>query len=138
MFEEKNHWDVLLEAVKETDNKDEKETEKEVEKETEDEVNVFKAYKYILAYRSSVFKKMFENEMEEKKTNHVLIESIAEYVFKEMLRFIYIGKVFNINKLAFELIQAADRYDVPHLKRCEQLIRRISIDNCIEYFIFAL
>lgn len=52
MFKEKNDWDILSEVVKETDNKDEKETEKKVEKETEDDqVEVFKAYKCILAYR---------------------------------------------------------------------------------------
>lgn len=75
--------------------------------------------------------------MEEKKNNHVLIEGIAEDVLKEMLRFIYTGKVFDIDKLAFGSIQAVDRYDVPHLKKCEQLIRSISIDHCIEYFSLA-
>lgn len=56
-----------------------------------------------------------------------------------MLRLIYCGKVFNLNKLAYESIQAAEKYNVHQLKKiCEaELIRSISVGNCIEYYVLA-
>ena len=69
----------------------------------------YKAHKAILAARSAVFAAMFEHEMEEKKHNRVEIRDMDKDVLGEMLRFIYTGKANNLDKLADDLLAAADK-----------------------------
>lgn len=52
---------------------------------------------------------MFEHEMEESKQNRVLISDVEHEVLKEMLRFIYTGKAPNLDKMADDLLAAADK-----------------------------
>lgn len=52
---------------------------------------------------------MFEHDMEENELNRVVITDIHQEVLKEMLNFIYTGKVFNLNKMAQSLLAAADK-----------------------------
>lgn len=69
----------------------------------------FQAHKAILAARSPVFAAMFEHEMEERKQNRVAITDVDHEVLKEMLRFIYTGKAPNLDKMADDLLAAADK-----------------------------
>lgn len=69
----------------------------------------FPAHKAILAARSPVFAAMFEHEMEEKKQNRVDITDVEHEVMKEMLKFIYSGKSPQLEKMADELLAAADK-----------------------------
>ncbi|KAH8358947.1 hypothetical protein KR093_003435 [Drosophila rubida] len=69
----------------------------------------FQAHKAILAARSDVFAAMFEHEMEERKLNRVAITDVDHEVLKEMLRFIYTGKASNLEKMADDLLAAADK-----------------------------
>lgn len=69
----------------------------------------FQAHKAILAARSPVFAAMFEHEMEERKQNRVAITDVDDEVLKEMLRFIYTGKAPNLEKMADDLLAAADK-----------------------------
>uniref|UniRef100_A0A1A9VF19 BTB domain-containing protein n=1 Tax=Glossina austeni TaxID=7395 RepID=A0A1A9VF19_GLOAU len=69
----------------------------------------FQAHKAILAARSDVFAAMFEHEMEERKLNRVAITDVDHEVLKEMLRFIYTGKAPNLDKMADDLLAAADK-----------------------------
>lgn len=69
----------------------------------------FYAHKAILAARSPVFAAMFEHEMEEKKQNRVDITDMDHEVMKEMLKFIYSGKSPQLEKMADELLAAADK-----------------------------
>ncbi|XP_045072366.1 speckle-type POZ protein-like A, partial [Coregonus clupeaformis] len=69
----------------------------------------FKAHKSILAARSPVFSAMFEHEMEESKKNRVDISDVDPDVFKEMMGFIYTGKAPNLEKMADNLLAAADK-----------------------------
>lgn len=69
----------------------------------------FFAHKAILAARSPVFNAMFEHEMEEKKQNRVEITDMEPEVLKEMLKFIYSGKVSQLEKMADDLLAAADK-----------------------------
>lgn len=69
----------------------------------------FPAHKAILAARSPVFAAMFEHEMEEKKQNRVDITDVEHGVMKEMLKFIYSGKSPELEKMADELLAAADK-----------------------------
>lgn len=52
---------------------------------------------------------MFEHEMEERKQNRVAITDVDHEVLKEMLRFIYTGKSPNLEKMADDLLAAADK-----------------------------
>jgi len=52
---------------------------------------------------------MFEHEMEERKHNRVAIMDVDHEVLREMLRFIYTGKVTNLEKMADDLLAAADK-----------------------------
>lgn len=61
------------------------------------------------AARSPVFAAMFEHEMEERKQNRVAISDVEHEVLKEMLRFIYTGKASNLDKMADDLLAAADK-----------------------------
>lgn len=52
---------------------------------------------------------MFEHEMEERKQNRVTINDVDHEVLKEMLRFIYTGKSPHLEKMADDLLAAADK-----------------------------
>ena len=69
----------------------------------------FQAHKALLAARSPVFAAMFEHEMEERKHNRVDITDVDHEVLREMLRFIYTGKTNNLDKMADDLLAAADK-----------------------------
>lgn len=56
-----------------------------------------------------MFAAMFEHEMEERKQNRVAISDVDHEVLKEMLRFIYTGKAPNLEKMADDLLAAADK-----------------------------
>jgi speckle-type POZ protein len=66
-----------------------------------------------LTARSPVFAAMFEHEMEERKQNRVAITDVDHEVLKEMLRFIYTGKAPNLDKMADDLLAAADKVSSP-------------------------
>lgn len=55
---------------------------------------------------------MFEHEMEERKQNRVTINDVDHEVLKEMLRFIYTGKSPHLEKMADDLLAAADKVSV--------------------------
>ncbi|NXI22867.1 SPOP protein, partial [Sterrhoptilus dennistouni] len=99
----------------------------------------FKGHKAILAARSPVFSAMFEHEMEESKKNRVEINDVEPEVFKEMMCFIYTGKAPNLDKMADDLLAAADKYALERLKvMCEDaLCSNLSVDNAAEILILA-
>lgn len=57
---------------------------------------------------------MFEHEMEERKQNRVAITDVDHDVLREMLRYIYTGKSQNIEKMADDLLAAADKVCKPN------------------------
>ncbi|MFT7808616.1 speckle-type POZ protein-like A isoform X1, partial [Arapaima gigas] len=99
----------------------------------------FKAHKSILAARSPVFNAMFEHEMEESKKNRVDISDVDPDVFKEMMGFIYTGKAPNLDKMADNLLAAADKYALERLKvMCEEaLCSSLSVENVADILILA-
>lgn len=68
-----------------------------------------KAHKAILAAHSPVFKAMFKCAMKEKSKSRVEIKDLTIDVAKEMLKFIYTGKIGSIDGFAEGLLQAADK-----------------------------
>lgn len=99
----------------------------------------FHAHKNILATKSPVFAAMFEHPMKEKLNSEVEIGGIDQKVFKEMLRFMYVTKVDDIENIADRLLVAADRYSLEALKTmCEEtLIANLSRENAVEYLRIA-
>lgn len=65
--------------------------------------------KILISARSPVFAAMFEHEMEERKRNRVDITDVDHEVLREMLRFIYTGRAPNLEKMADDLLAAADK-----------------------------
>ena len=100
----------------------------------------YKAHRNILAVRSPVFAAMFKHDMKEKLKGIVEISDFDKDVIKEMLRFIYTGKVLNLDKMADGLLVAAKKYNLDRLKAmCEQAIyTRLSIQNALETLITAV
>ncbi|XP_065226729.1 speckle-type POZ protein-like [Planococcus citri] len=103
----------------------------------------YPVYKGILAARSAYFRAMFRenNDMIENTTNVVDLSKskIRPEVFEELLRFIYSGKVNNLDTLAYELLPAADMYQLKELmEMCEEtLFQQFSKDNVIKILILA-
>jgi len=99
----------------------------------------FNAHKSILASRSPVFGAMFEHEMEERKQNRVEIIDMDKDVLSEMLKFIYTGRSANLDKMADDLLAAADKYDLERLKMmCEEsLSANLSNDTAADILILA-
>ncbi len=77
--------------------------------------NNFQAHKAILASQSPVFNRMFESDMREKSSNVIEIEDIDSNVVSDMLTFLYAGTAPNVNTLAKGLLNAATKYELPHL-----------------------
>lgn len=109
---------------------------------------------------------MFEHEMEERKQNRVAITDVDHEVLREMLRFIYTGRAANLERMADDLLAAADKvcflslvllscflnllyvvltlffraqYALERLKvMCEEaLCNNLSIDNAADILILA-
>ena len=77
--------------------------------------------------------------MEERKHNRVEISDVDHEVFREMLRFIYTGKAANLERMADDLLAAADKYALERLKvMCEEaLCTNLSTENSAEVLILA-
>ena len=56
-----------------------------------------------------------------------------------MLKYIYGGKIENLEDKATKLLAAADQYDLKLLKKkCEELLcKSLNISNCLDYLILA-
>ena len=68
-----------------------------------------KAHKAILVAHSTVFAAMFEHECVEKRDGKVKITDISLEALKQLLRYMYTGKVCWTEDREYELFQAADK-----------------------------
>lgn len=93
-----------------------------------------KAHKSILVSRSSVFSAMFSSNMKESRENIIKITDIDYDAMKEVLRFMYCGRVKHLDKLTKHILKAADKYDIINLKiMCEETLKKsINLNNCCE------
>lgn len=74
------------------------------------------AHRAILYEKSDVFARMLVAPMKESATNEVIIEDMEGAVVLELIRYIYTGSADNIDELAMDLIDAAEKYQLPDLK----------------------
>ena len=66
---------------------------------------------------------MFEHDMEEAKHGRVEVKDVDSEVMDQMLRFIYTGKAPDLERMAAELLAAADKYALDRLKVGEKQFR---------------
>lgn len=98
----------------------------------------FPVHRNIIAIRSDVLDKMLISQFSEMK--QAVIEDVNGDTLKEMLRFIYTGKVENLENVAFQLLYAAWKYNLPELKSiCDDyFIGKISTESVCELFLEAV
>lgn len=89
------------------------------------------AHRAILVARSEMFRAMFDHEMNEKKTNQVILDDIDGEVLSAMVHFMYTDTVPNLSSLAESLLMVADRFGLTKLKMmCEEhLLKAIDINT---------
>ncbi|KAJ8680752.1 hypothetical protein QAD02_016539 [Eretmocerus hayati] len=97
------------------------------------------AHKIVLVTGSEVLAAMFEQDPRENRENVIKIKDVKFEVMFELIRFIYTGQVFNIEKIVKELLIAADKYQVCELKtKCSKYLSRLlSNYNVLELLTFA-
>merc|ERR1719187_474644 len=100
---------------------------------------VFRCHKAILGAKSPVLKAAFVHNMVEKATGKINIDGIESSTVEDMLKYIYGGKIDNLDEKATKLLAAADQYDLKLLKKkCEELLcKSLNISNCLDYLILA-
>lgn len=88
------------------------------------------AHKGQLAASSPVFFAMFQNDWGENQTGKIKITDFSYSTFKEMLRFIYTGRIEEEENLE-ELMGAAHKYDIQNLiKVCEtKLGKKVNLES---------
>ena len=89
-------------------------------------------HKAILAARSATFARMFENEQSSNATL-IEIEDFNREVMTEVLRYIYTGKVNNLETMAVELLKAAVKYELEELKSISEnfLRENLNLQNVV-------
>jgi len=99
----------------------------------------FRAHRVILAARSPVFRAMFSHNMQETKSNEVIIKDIEGDVLEELIRFIYTNKVNDVAKIARPLLAAADKYALESLKTmCESaLISQMTVEDVADTLVLS-
>jgi len=96
------------------------------------ESELIPAHKWWLTQRSKYFANMFSSGMLETQSDKIVISDVKATTFKAFLEFLYSDQIDLDEELAFDLIQQADKYSIPDLKRlCEECLSvYISPDNC--------
>ena len=103
------------------------------------EGRAFDCHKVLLAAQSPVFKAAFENDTKEAKERKLEIEDLDSDTVEEMIKYMYSEKIDNIEMKSMNLLVAADKYDLPGLKKlCEEsLMASVSTETVLDVFVFA-
>jgi len=98
---------------------------------------VFDCHRIILSSRSSVFRAMFEHDMEEAKNKKVEIKEAKSEVVHALLEHIYTGKTSFTSTEPRDILAAAEMYDLENLKNVyeEKLCKILDISNCIDLLV---
>jgi len=98
-----------------------------------------RCHKNILGARSSVFRAMFQHDMKENKNGEVIISDLEYSTVNDMVRYIYSGRVDDINTKAAALLSAADKYDLKDLKSLSErsLMDGLGVEQALDILILA-
>lgn len=81
------------------------------------------AHKFVLSAASPVFSAMLNSDMKEKRDGSVEITDISYEALEEMLRFLYSGKVKISHETVGDILSAAEKYQISHLKdKCQKFL----------------
>jgi len=96
-------------------------------------------HKIILGARSPVFNAMFNHNMTENQSREVEIPDLDLETVKDMLKYMYAGKIDNLNTRSPRLLEAADKYQLSELKQiCEEVLcDSLTVDTCLECLVLA-
>ncbi|KAI6231211.1 Speckle-type POZ protein A-like protein [Aphelenchoides besseyi] len=96
--------------------------------------STFNVHKLVICTQSAVFKSMFKHELSEKKSNIVDIKDVDEEVVETMLRYLYSGKVENMEQVASRLLSLSDQYQLDGLTTMcmNALGKNLTLENIIE------
>ncbi|XP_057318544.1 TD and POZ domain-containing protein 1-like [Microplitis mediator] len=94
----------------------------------------FKVHKIILIARCPVFSAIFAGAIKEGHKDDLSIADIKATAFSKMLEFIYTDQVTDVNDVAIDLLDAAEKFQLKVLKQvCENSIsRRLTVENAIK------
>ena len=99
----------------------------------------FKVHRVILAMQSPVFRAMFEADMKEKQSGVIEISDSTPEAMSDLVAYLYAGTAPNLKTLASELLDMAEKYQIPRLlTMCRiELARKIKNTNVVETLILA-
>jgi len=99
----------------------------------------FPVHRLVLKARSGYFQGLFNSKLVESETGKVNIENMASETLKAVIEYMYTGKFKDIESKALQLLVAAERFDLPLLKKyCEEwLISKLKKNNAVDLFILA-
>ncbi|KAL2611338.1 hypothetical protein R1flu_023030 [Riccia fluitans] len=98
------------------------------------------AHRIILAGKSQVFKRMFENDMEEKETGIVQIDDASIPVLRSNVKYCYTADIsFTTETSVEELLKIDHKYCIGNLKTlCDEVLSRtINEDNICDRMVLA-
>ena len=98
------------------------------------------AHLNVVAPFSPVMAAMLDNDrFQEGLTKTVHIDDMEPDVFKEMLRYLYTGKVPQLEQMTESLFVAADRFQIQGLKfLCQQrMLSELNKENALRYLVLA-
>uniref|UniRef100_A0A0N5C1Z2 Speckle-type POZ protein (inferred by orthology to a human protein) n=1 Tax=Strongyloides papillosus TaxID=174720 RepID=A0A0N5C1Z2_STREA len=95
------------------------------------------AHRCILSDRSEVFDSILTEKQNECTSNIIEINDFSPKVVKEMIKYLYTGKLPNIDGMACEMLAIGDKYKLKPLKSAaeESLMEKVEIDNVCDYLI---
>ncbi|XP_057342158.1 speckle-type POZ protein-like isoform X2 [Microplitis mediator] len=99
----------------------------------------FQAHKTILMARSPVLAAMFSHDMIEKKENKISVPDITPEIFEKILKYIYTDQVIDLNEIADDLLEVADKYQLQSLKEMcqESLSETLILRNALKIMTLA-
>jgi speckle-type POZ protein len=96
-------------------------------------------HRFVLVAHSPVMYKMLMAPMLESKTHTAKLDDIDGETMLEVLRFLYTGKVEDVDFLAPSLLYCAEKYELKDLKNyaATSMSKNLTLDNVLEYFTLA-
>jgi len=100
---------------------------------------ILECHKAILSARSSVFRAMFQHDMRESKNNEIIIQDLDFSTVKDMVRYVYSGRVTDLVDKSDLLLSAADKYDIKDLKEecCQSLSANLAVDQVVDVLVLS-
>lgn len=99
----------------------------------------FECHRFILSGRSPYFAAMLGEGFIEGQNREITLNSVDPEILKDMLSFIYSGKIENLNSNAAELLKAGDQFQLDHLKEIcgNHLVDELNLENVLDNLMLA-